>query len=233
MAAKKARAKKDPKGREATNGEAKARKKPDMSKVPKSVTTGRYETTLTDALVDELCAIHQEGDILPSTALACGVHPTLLRRWLEEGSRADAKDPFARLFATFAVIESQIRRTTLQDIRNPYTKNTNGLTWYMEKRFREWRADSTPRENEIFAVSDMLLPKPGGMDVQQAVYIIGQLFQNVAALPPVVQQVLQLNRIVQLPEGKPDGQVQAGTERADEPEWDDGDDDGGDGAADD
>lgn len=207
-------------------GLAMQRVKPDMTNVPRSVRTGRYESQLTDELVDKLCATHAEGDILPSTALACGVHPTVLRTWLEQGSAVDAEDPYARLFATFAVIESQIRRTTLRTIRDPEVKSAAGCIWYMEKRFREWRADAQPRENEVFAVSDLLLPKAGGMDVQQAVHIISQLFQNLAALPPAVQQVLQLNRIVQLPEAPREE-----TRDSRVAEWQDVDD--GDGAADD
>lgn len=231
MAAKKKAAKK--KGRrlesfKPTKGESKFKRKPKIDHIPRGA-SGQYETILTDELCDQLIEVHKEGDILPATALCCGVHPVLLKKWLEQGSAYDAVDPFRRLFATFAVIEGEIRRSCLGDVRNPYTKNVNGITWYMERRFSEWRPDAKPREHEVFAVIDLLLPQKGAMDQASALYIFAQVLQNIAALPPALQELFQQHRIVQLPEGKtPDGPPQRPEQRehrAPEPEPVGGDDD--------
>lgn len=184
-----------------TKGESKFKRKPKVDHIPRGA-TGQYETILTDELCDQLIEVHKEGDILPATALCCGVHPVLLKKWLEQGSAYDAVDPFRRLFATFAVVEGEIRRDCLKDARSPYTKNVNGITWYMERRFSEWRPDAKPREHEVFAVVDLLLPAKGAMDQASALYIFAQVLQNIAALPPALQELFQQHRIVQLPEGK-------------------------------
>lgn len=143
------------------------------------LSSGRWETVLTDSLVDELCAIHKEGDILSATAAACCVHPTQLRLWLEKGAELDAPDPYCRLFSTFALIESSLRRETLARIRDPFAKNERGNIWYMQRRWREWREDHVKRPDDVYSVTEMLMPKDrSSLTIDDAKAIVKQLAAN-------------------------------------------------------
>jgi hypothetical protein len=206
-----------------SKGEAKFKRAVKMDRKPRSVVSGRFESTLTDELVDELCTVHREGDLIPGTALACGVHPDLLRGWLEKGSTVDAPDPYARLFATFAVIEAEIRREDFRKVRDPFTKNSAGIIWYLEKRNPMLRKDAVARAGQIFNVAELLEPKTSGLSKEAAVWIAQQLaahmpdelkpiFTKAGWKPPALGEA-------------PDEQAEDGTDGYDE-EPDDDDDDG-------
>lgn len=211
-----------------TAGEAKFKRATRLEKQPRSVFNGRFESTLTEELVDELCTIHKEGDLVPGTALACGVHPELLTKWLEAGSKLDAPDPYARLFATFAVIEAEIRRDDFKKLRDPFTKNSAGIIWYLEKRNRMLRKEAVQRAGQIFNVAELLEPKAeGGMSKDAAIWIVQQLAQHMPdELKPIMggagwhKLTPEQARRLQLTEGQPN-------EPEDEDERDDRADDDG------
>lgn len=221
MAAKK---KKTTRRTKPTKGEAKFKRAVKLEKQPRALSTGRFESVLTDALVDELCTVHREGDLIPGTALACGVHPDLLRQWLEKGSTLDAPDPFARLFATFAVIEAEIRREDFKKIRDPFTKNAAGIIWYLEKRNPMLRKDAVPKGGQIFNVAELLEPKQNGLSKEAAVWIAQQL---AAHMPDELKPIFEKAGWKQLGEGATHEQAEDRDDgNDDEPEeWDDDDPD--------
>lgn len=205
-----------------SKGEAKFKRPAKMERKPRSVTTGRFESMLTDELVDELCTVHREGDLIPGTALACGVHPDLLKAWLEKGSAVDAPDPFARLFATFAVIEAEIRREDFKKVRDPFTKNSAGIIWYLERRNPMLRKDAVPKAGQIFAVAELLEPKQdGALSKEAAIWIARQMARN---MPPEIREIFTEEgwNKNQITEGSPDEQA---SEERDDGSAEDGDDD--------
>lgn len=200
MAAKKKKAARRTKP---TKGEAKHQRAVNPSRQPKSVVSGRFESILTDALVDELCTVHREGDLIPGTALACGVHPTLLRQWLEKGSTVDAPDPFARLFATFAVIEAEIRREDFRKVRDPFTKNSAGIIWYLEKRNPMLRKDAPAKPGQLLNVAELLEPQQGGLSKEAALWLAQQLAEH---MPKELKPIFEKAGWKQLGEGNPNEQ---------------------------
>lgn len=174
-----------------------APKPPPKKRAPRDERTGQFRTTLTEALLGELCRTHRKGDFRNMTALRCGVHPKRLSIWLRQGAELEDDSLLARLFLEFARIEGDVRAESIGEIRNPETRreeieydddgnetkkistsrSVTGLTWYMERRFRQWRADWTPREDEG-DVGEFLVQQSGSLSLDAAKYIVAQLARN-------------------------------------------------------
>jgi hypothetical protein len=166
--------------------------------------SGRFQTLLTAALLKELLATHRKGDFRNMTALRCGVHPKRLSIWLRQGAELEDDSLLARLFLGFARIEANVRAESIKEILDPEMKRettefedgkpvsktstaraTDGIRWYLERRFRQWRADWVEREDEG-PVDALLLPQPGGLNVEAAKYIVAQLAAN---MPPELRDI--------------------------------------------
>jgi hypothetical protein len=166
--------------------------------------SGRFQTLLTAGLLKELLATHRKGDFRNMTALRCGVHPKRLSIWLRQGAELEDESLLARLFLGFARIEANVRAESIKEILDPEMKRettefedgkpvsktstaraTDGIRWYLERRFRQWRADWVEREDEG-PVDALLLPQPGGLNVEAAKYIVAQLAAN---MPPELRDI--------------------------------------------
>lgn len=173
-------------------------KPPPKKRAPRDERTGQFRTTLTEALLGELCRTHRKGDFRNMTALRCGVHPKRLSIWLRQGAELEDDSLLARLFLEFARIEGDVRAECITEVRNPETRrrietavaedgtvtpavetarSVTGITWYLERRFRQWRADWTPREDEG-DVGEFLVQQSGSLSLDAAKYIVAQLARN-------------------------------------------------------
>jgi hypothetical protein len=176
------------------------RKPPPKKPKPRDRRSGRFQTLLTEPLLKRLLMTHRTGaDFRNMTALRCGVHPKRLSIWLRQGAELEDESLLARLFLGFALIEGELRAKSIKEVRNPEVKRettefedgkpvsktstaraTDGIRWYLERRFRQWRADWVEREDEG-PVDALLQPQAGGLNVEAAKYIIAQLAER---MPP-------------------------------------------------
>lgn len=170
--------------------------------------TGRLCTILDDALLDALCAAHADGDFRNATALRCRVHPKMLSRWLKQGAQDETGETiYGRLFVAFCRIEAEVRAETLRELRNPtaseevttfdegkpssrevVSRNTRQLGWYLERRFRQFRPDWLPKEDEADA-SELLTPAAGALTPEAILAILDQLAASPERLPPAAQSI--------------------------------------------
>jgi len=167
---------------------------------------GRLVTVLDEALFEKLCTTHRDGDFRNVTAVRCQVHPKMLSRWLAQGAASETGCLYSRLFVEFGKIEGEIRAEIIRETRDVQasfeetsydegkpvsktveTRRTNGLQWYAERRFRQFRADWVPRDDES-EVIDLLQPKAGTLTLEQATAIATQLAEN---MPPALQAIFQ------------------------------------------
>lgn len=174
---------------------------------PTDVVTHRFQSVLTRELVEELCKVHQEGqDFRNTTAIRCGVHPTLLTRWLRQGSETSEGGLQTELFMRFGKIEAEIRAAYIAEVSDPTasteesqyddgkvvgkivtTRKTTGIQWLMERRFRQFRVEHIQKPDEL-QISEMLEP-------QQTVYtadmVLG-ILQQMAAYPERLPVAIRL-----------------------------------------
>lgn len=161
---------------------------------------GRLQTALTEPLLEELCRTYEEGDFANATAVRCGVHPTMLKRWLERGKADDSAGLYTRLFMAFGRIEGELRAEYIAECRNPEasreethfddngkpisrtvtSRRTTGVQWLLERRFRQFRADWVPRPSES-DVGDMLTAEQqAGFSPEAAMAVVRAM---VASMP--------------------------------------------------
>lgn len=167
---------------------------------------GRLVTVLDETLLGKLCVTHAEGDFRNVTAVRCQVHPKMLSRWLAQGAASDTECIYSRLFIEFGKIEGEIRAEIIAETRNTQTsfeetsyddgkptgktvttRRTSGIQWYAERRFRQFRADWVPKEDEGEIV-EFLQPKSGALTLEQAAAIVTQLAEN---MPPALQAIFE------------------------------------------
>lgn len=186
-----------------------AKKRSPMGRSPAHAKTerdelGRLVTILDEALFDKLCTTHKDGDFRNVTAVRCQVHPKMLSRWLAQGAASETGCLYSRLFVEFGKIEGEIRAEVIRESRNTQasfeettyedgkpssktvvSRRTNGIQWYAERRFRQFRSDWVPRDDESEVV-DLLQPKQGALTLEQATAIATQLAEN---MPPALQVI--------------------------------------------
>lgn len=173
--------------------------------------THRFQSVLTAELVEELCKVHEEGqDFRNVTAVRCGVHPTLLTRWLKQGAESAEGGLCTELFMRFGKIEGDIRAGYIAEVSDPTasteesqyddgkvvgkivtTRKTSGIQWLMERRFRQFRVEHIQKPDEL-AISEMLEP---AATVYTADMVLG-IMQQMAAYPerlPVAIRLLLAN----------------------------------------
>lgn len=168
-----------------------------------------FRSDLTQELVDELVRVHEEGkDFRNSTAIRCNVHPRRLKNWLLTGSREGQDTLHSQLFLRFAKVEADLRAKNIAEVLNttvmteettfdPETgkpassvmmkRSTAGTQWYMERRWRQFRNDWTPNEDDQ-EVCHMLTEQAAGsgLNLEAAFAIVAQL---AAAMPPQLAEV--------------------------------------------
>jgi hypothetical protein len=170
----------------------------------------RMHTKLTPELLVELCRVHAEGkDYRNVTALRCYVHPDRLNNWLKHGASQLDNDTgplslHAALFLEFARIEGEIRASNLKEVLDtvvkvektefadgmPVSKTVTqrsiaGITWYMERRWHQYRASSPGTRNDI-EVAAMLQGGGQGLNTEAAIAICEAL---AAAMPPALMDI--------------------------------------------
>lgn len=169
-----------------------------------AITRNQFESTITEPLVDELCRVHREGkDFRNVTAIRCGVHPEKLKAWLLRGaSSQDTTNLYVKLALQFALIEADLRAANIVEILNTQTKSeetefsektgqpikttktarsTAGIQWYMERRWRQWRADWQPTEQDSEASTLFTAQIAGALSKEDGLAIVGQMAAN---MPP-------------------------------------------------
>lgn len=171
-----------------------------------------FRENLDQTLVDDLCKTHEEGrDFRNATAIRCNVHPRRLKNWLLTGAREGRDTLHAQLFLRFSKIEADLRAANIAEVLNTtvcteetqfddtgkpisktlHKRSTNGTQWYMERRWRQFRNDWTPNEDDQ-EVSQMLTEQAtgSGMNLEAAFAIVAQL---AAAMPPQLAEVFSAN----------------------------------------
>lgn len=156
----------------------------------------RFATTLTEALLLELCQKHYEGrDFRTRTAVRCGVDPDRLQHWLETGARDPDGDSLqSRLYREFAIIEAEICADYIREVSDPTTsveesffddegnltsktttrRSTQGVQWLLSIRYPQFRPHYEPRPVDLPA--EELFPKQGvGLSLEAAMAIVTQL----------------------------------------------------------
>ena len=198
-----------------------ARRKSKMGRSPSLAQTerdalGRLMTALDEPLFERLTEMHRTGrDFRNVTALRCGVHPKMLSKWLRKGESEEGTI-HARLFLAFGQIEGEIRAGYIAEIENTETsreettfenglparkvvvqRRTAGVQWLMEKRFRQYRADWAPKEDETEIAFMLAEQQTQGLSLEAALHIARELAKN---MPEQLRPIFEAARWVQLPE---------------------------------
>lgn len=168
-----------------------------------------YKTVLDEELLSELCRIHRDGkDFRNVTAIRCHVHPMRLKTWLWWGEKSGQDERvtlYTRLYLEFARIEAELRAANIAEVLNtiistedvtfeggvPVSKtvvkrSTNGVQWYMERRWRQYRADWEPNDLDRETVLMAGLQTAGALTTDAAEAICSQLAE---AMPPRLLEI--------------------------------------------
>lgn len=166
-----------------------------------------FRTKLTPELTEELCLVHKrDRDFRNITALRCQVSPMRLKTWLITGARHVEEETvsiYAQLALRFAIIEAEIRADNIREVLNPVLlteeteyneagvpisskkikRDVRGTQWYMERRWRQYRADSQPTEldSEMAAITSG--QTSAGLSIEQALQICRQLAREMHVNP--------------------------------------------------
>ncbi len=170
--------------------------------------TRRFASILSRELCDLLCLTHeQSGDFRNVTAVRCGVHPVTLTRWLKLGATDESAGLHTELFMRMGKAEGDFRATLLVAVAdptvtiqengtdgdgNPTTKNVSrrvtGLQWLLERRFRQFRADSVAKPDDL-EIADMLQPAATVYSLEMVLDICQQMAAQPERLPVAVRQL--------------------------------------------
>lgn len=167
--------------------------------------TGRFQSILTPELVDRLCKTHEDRDFRNVTAVRCGVHPRVLRRWLKLGANDESAGLATDLFMRMAKVEGDLRATLLAEVADPTasveqtefdngkpasktltSRRTSGIQWLLERRFRQFRVEHVQTEDEQDVLS-LFEPQPQAMTLEMAETICRQLAAAPERLPPAIR----------------------------------------------
>ncbi len=172
-----------------------------------ALTVAEFRTELTEDVLAELCAIHEKGrDFRDVTAVRCNVHPKRLSVWLRRGAMGgDLTSPFVRLFLAFGRIEGDLRAKCIDEVldttketikivsdgkggetKDVIKRDSAGVRWYMERRFRSYRIEALPTDDNA-EVSTML--NADAPQVKNAEAAVGVIRQLAAAMPPELMRV--------------------------------------------
>lgn len=199
-----------------------AAKKPRQTRDP---VTWRFESVLTQALVDQLCETHDKGrDFRNVTAARCKVNPKLLSRWLRMGSEDETGSLHAELFVRMLAIEGEIRAGYIAEVENPLasteestyeggklvgktvtSRSTRGIQWLMEKRFAQFRVEHIAKVDEL-EVMTLLEPAAIVYSADMVLSIVQQMAANPERLPEAVR-VLFARTDWRVPKEMTDGQA--------------------------
>ncbi len=172
----------------------------------KKASNGRFQSILTQALVDQLCETHETGrDFRNVTAVRCGVHPTLITQWLKRGALGADDGLYSELFMRFARIEGDIRAVYIAEVSDPTAqteqteyedgkpvsktvtaRRTQGIQWLMERRFRQFRVEHVQKADETEAVS-FLEPQATVYTADMVLGLVQQMAANPERLPEAVR----------------------------------------------
>ena len=199
-----------------------ASRKPRQTKDP---VTHRFQSTLTRALCDQLCETHEKGrDFRNVTAVMCDVHPVTLTRWLKLGAESPDAGLHTELYMRMAKAEGGIRSGYIGELSNPIvstekseyadgktvgktveTRNTRGIQWLMERRFRQFRVEHLQKPDEL-EVTAMLEPQVIVYSAEMVLGIVQQMAQNPERLPEAIR-VLFARTDWRVPKEMTDGQA--------------------------
>ncbi len=166
--------------------------------------------------------VHREGkDFRNVTAIRCGVHPEKLKAWLLRGATSqDTTNLYVKLALQFALIEADLRASNIVEVLNTQTKHeeiefsektglpvkttktarsTAGIQWYMERRWRQWRADWQPTEQDSEAATLFTAQATGALNKEAAMSVLGQM---AAQMPDEPRAVFEANNWRQLSPGE-------------------------------
>lgn len=180
-------------------------KKPRQQKDP---VTHRFQSILTRELLDKLCDFHEKGrDFRNVTAVRCGVHPTLLTRWLKTGAETENGGLYTELFMRMGQIEGDIRAGYINEVSNPVastehtefeegkpvsktveSRRTQGIQWLMERRFRQFRSEHIPKVDEL-EIAAMLEPQATVYTAEMVLGIVQQMAAQPERLPEAVRRL--------------------------------------------
>ena len=182
-----------------------ADKKPRQQKDP---VTHRFQSVLTRELLDQLCETHEKGrDFRNVTAVRCGVHPTLLTRWLKTGAETADGGLYTELFMRMGQIEGDLRAGHIAEVSNPIastehtefdegkpvsktveSRRTQGIQWLMERRFRQFRSEHIPKVDEL-EIATMLEPQATVYTAEMVLGIVQQMAAQPERLPEAVRRL--------------------------------------------
>lgn len=118
-------------------------------------------TLLTPDLAEKLLLARQRYHLFDSQiAIACGVGPKTLKRWIEQGLLPDAQEPYASFAQSYAMLQLEHEQSAVDAILNPQDidpppsedpdvpmtfgqskkqRDWKGYAWYLERRFpKRW-----------------------------------------------------------------------------------------------
>lgn len=136
-------------------------------------------TPFSPQLGERLLQRHRCGDFRLATAVSCGVHPKTLDGWLRRGIHEEGET--TRFAMEFLCVESEIRSWGLREIlaTNSMTRQ-NGLIWYLERRFKQFKKDYEHRgaEGEAFDVLGDMDVAQGGLTREQKFAVIEKFVRD-------------------------------------------------------
>jgi len=135
---------------------------------------------LTPELADLLLETHRQGDFRKATAVLCGIHPTMLSRWLKRGLTDPEDEPYSGFAVEFMRIEAQMRLKLVNEVMVTDDLNRAKIVqWFLQHRFHQWKEHYQPGldDGEALDVVDQLHER-GGMTNDQRNQVIGDMLMN-------------------------------------------------------
>ena len=136
------------------------------------------KTELTPELVEKLVKVHTGSrDFRNATAVACGVHPATLSKWLTRGVVSENDEPYSSFALRFMQAETDIRTRYLCDMLDSEDRaHVSAIQWYLERRFKQWgRGERKDPEHEALDVLEATQTK-GGLTPEQRMEAIAKWF---------------------------------------------------------
>lgn len=136
----------------------------------------------TQAIRDALIREHAKGEFRKVTSVQCGVHPSMLARWLKRGLSDPDDEPYSTFAIDFLQVESNMRLELVNEARTTQDINRAKIVhWFLTRRFQQWQDGYVGSEDDGEAISILdQLSQKGGMTSEQR----NQVVEDMLASPP-------------------------------------------------
>jgi hypothetical protein len=171
-----------PKGKRAKPNKPRAHK-------PEARSERGFPTLLTAELAGALVRrCRHTRDFRKAIAIGEGVHPKTLELWLAKGLSEGAEEPYRGFAERFLRAEAALREELIRDLLESHSMaHVSALTWFIERRFRDFRRDAETNGGEALDVIQDLTPEAAPkLTAEGAAALVPRLLDN-----PQIRRLLE------------------------------------------